>query len=304
VSEDVTVATDVEELTDPLYDLPPGQFVAARDAAARQARAAGDRDAAAAIAALRRPTVVAWLANLLARQRPQEMTRFLELGEALREATATLRGPALRELSRQRQQLVAAMVRDARRISADRGPRVTDDVSRGLEQTMLAALADPDAAEQLRAGRLSAGLEHHGFGGPSTGAGPSKQPAAESPGTGRRRSGGKPADLAAEDEQAARRREAARADLQRQVGEAWTAARRAAERRDEATTAAARARAASRDAQRRVRDLAAELEVARTGLEEAEDAERRARDERERAETEAEGTRRAVTELQTRLDGL
>ena len=76
---------DLDGVIDPLYDLVPGDFVAARDAAAKAARADGDRDTAAQIAALRRPTVVGWLANQLARRREEEMAQFLDLGAALRE---------------------------------------------------------------------------------------------------------------------------------------------------------------------------------------------------------------------------
>ena len=56
---------------DDLYRLAPEDFTAARDAAAKQARADGDRDGAAALKALRRPTVSAWLLNALVRTAPE-----------------------------------------------------------------------------------------------------------------------------------------------------------------------------------------------------------------------------------------
>ncbi|MFD9427693.1 MULTISPECIES: hypothetical protein [unclassified Streptomyces] len=72
---------DVEEIAGELYGLKPAEFLAARDAYVAEARKAEDAAGAKAIAALRRPVLAAWAANLLARQQPQEAERFLELGE-------------------------------------------------------------------------------------------------------------------------------------------------------------------------------------------------------------------------------
>ncbi len=64
-------------------------------------------------------------------------------------ATATLSGPELRQLSGQRHRLVLALVRQARALARQAGYRVTEDVARGLEETLAAALTDPAVAEQL-----------------------------------------------------------------------------------------------------------------------------------------------------------
>ena len=100
-------------------------------------------------------------------------------GSALREATATLSGPQLRELSRQRNEVIRALVRQARRLAADAGQPVSEDVARGLEETLNAALADPAQAELLLQGRLSVQLKHSGYG-PAEGPSPpgGKPPAA------------------------------------------------------------------------------------------------------------------------------
>jgi hypothetical protein len=150
---------DVEGEARGLYALMPEEFVAARDALAAQARADGDRDAAARIKALRRPTVVAWLANLLARERPDEVRELGRIGAALREATATLSGDDLKALSRQQQRLVSALVGQAVELAAASGRTVGADARRGVEDTIRAALADADAAEALAAATLSDGLE-------------------------------------------------------------------------------------------------------------------------------------------------
>jgi hypothetical protein len=145
------------------YALPPEQFTAARNARAKEAKAAGHGETAARIAALRKPTVLAWLVNLLVRELPDEIGGFLDLGDALRKATATLSGPDLRQLPGQRHRLVQALVRQARDLARQAGYRTTEDVARGLEETLAAALTDPAVAEQLRAGRLTTGLTATGF---------------------------------------------------------------------------------------------------------------------------------------------
>ena len=155
---------DLEAVADELYGLWPGEFTAARTEREREARAAGDKELARQVKALGRPTTVAWLANRLVRDHGEELQPLLELGDALREATAVLQGEELRALSQQQHQLVAALVRQARRDAAGAGHRVGEDAARGLEETLRAALADSDLSAQLAAGRLSGGLQHSGFG--------------------------------------------------------------------------------------------------------------------------------------------
>src|SRR4051794_10181136 len=164
-------ADDFDPTADALYALSPRDFTAARDERAAELRKAGDRDGAAAIKALRKPTVTAWLANQLVRRHGDEVGPLLDLGAALREATATLSGPQLRELSRQRHQVIAALVAQARRLAAAEGQPVTEDAARGLEQTLTAALAHEAAGELLRSGRLTDALVPGGFGEAPTTAG-------------------------------------------------------------------------------------------------------------------------------------
>ncbi|MFI8825611.1 hypothetical protein [Streptomyces sp. NPDC053431] len=145
---------DVEEVADELYELKPAEFVAARDAYVAEARKAGDKGTAKAISGLRRPTVAAWVANLLARRRPEEARRFLAIGETLREAHRTLDAGQLRAASRQRNQLVEALTRTAVVLARDEGQTVGDTVLHEVEQTLRAVLADPEVAETWARGRL------------------------------------------------------------------------------------------------------------------------------------------------------
>ena len=75
-----TRAMDLDTVVNELYGLLPEDFAAGRKARAGEAQAAGNRSLAVAIRQLRRPTTSAWLANLLVRERPEEITALLELG--------------------------------------------------------------------------------------------------------------------------------------------------------------------------------------------------------------------------------
>jgi hypothetical protein len=155
---------DLDAVADELYGLPLGEFTAARDARAAEARRAGDRGLASAIKTLRRPTKVAWLANVLVRRHREQVDGLFRLGEAMQDAQDQLAGEELRQLSRRRQEVVSALTRQARRIASDAGDPVSDEVARELTATLEAALADPAARAEVNAGRLTAALSYSGFG--------------------------------------------------------------------------------------------------------------------------------------------
>src|SRR3954463_2825334 len=154
----------VEDVAQRLYGLLPEEFTSARDLAAREARAAGDRATAKAISSLRRPSQAAWLVNALIRHRPAEVEQLLTLGEALRSAQLGLEGDELRALSRQRQQLIAAVGRQARGLARELGHPVSDDVGQEVEATLGAAMVDPRVAEAVRSGRLTSSTSYAGLG--------------------------------------------------------------------------------------------------------------------------------------------
>lgn len=113
---------------------------------------------------MRKPTVTAWLSNLLARERPDSLRPLAELGAQLQAAQQRLQGSELRELSKQRGRVVYALAREARELAGQHGLRVSEQVARELEQTLEATLADPTIADTVLAGRLTAAVQHAGFG--------------------------------------------------------------------------------------------------------------------------------------------
>jgi hypothetical protein len=287
--------SEVDEAADQLYALSPREFTAARDASAKEAKDAGDKEAAAEIKALRKPTVTAWLANQLVRQHADEVRPLLELGSALREATATLSGPQLRELSRQRNDVVRALVRQARRLAADAGQPVSEDVVRGLEETLNAALADPGQAELLLQGRLSVQLKHSGYG-PADGSSPAtgKPPAAPAK--------AKPAAGGRQPTAAERRRAERRDRLEQELAEAWPAARAAADARSAAEQRAKQAADEAKGLRRRVDDLRSELAAAEEELARATAASDQAAEERDAAAAAADRATKRVSTVQRELE--
>ncbi|WP_227998356.1 hypothetical protein [Nocardia australiensis] len=154
----------LEAVSGDLYGLDPGQFVAARAERVKAAKAAGDKQLAAAIAKLRKPTLTAWTVNLLARAEPGDVEALLRLGTALRTAQRQLSGTQLRSLSAQRQQLVNALAKRAATLAAEHGHPVGEAVLREVSQTLTAALADTEVAERVRAGTLTTAATYDGFG--------------------------------------------------------------------------------------------------------------------------------------------
>ncbi|MFZ0668612.1 MAG: hypothetical protein WAM97_22875 [Acidimicrobiales bacterium] len=160
---------DFNEAADELYGLPPSEFTSRRDALATDARKSGDKDLADLVKRLRRPTVGAWLVNALSRQQTEGMQRLIDLGETMRTAQRNLAGDELKDLSRQRQSLISELARDAKRIASSYGQPANDSALQDLTRTLDAAVADSDAAEEVKGGRLTAALQYSGFGdfGPS-----------------------------------------------------------------------------------------------------------------------------------------
>ncbi|MEV6135992.1 hypothetical protein AB0L63_07990 [Nocardia sp. NPDC051990] len=154
----------LEEVAVDLYGLDPGEFIAARAVRVAEAKDAGDRELATAVGKLRKPTVVAWTVNLLARSAPDDVDALLQLGAALRTAQRELSGDQLRALTTQRQQVVNALAKRAGALAADRGHPVTEGALREVGQTLTAALADDAVAEQVRSGTLVTSARYADFG--------------------------------------------------------------------------------------------------------------------------------------------
>ena len=148
------------EIADELYGLPLPEFTPARDAKAKELKGT---DLATLVKALRKPSVAAWVVNLLVRRETEQVEQVLSVGAALREAQASMSGDALRELTRQRRQLTAAVTTQARRTAREEGTKVTDAVADQVEATLTAAMVDEQCALAVRSGMLVAALSTTGL---------------------------------------------------------------------------------------------------------------------------------------------
>jgi hypothetical protein len=249
---------DLESTAAELYGLDPGEFVAARTAAEKRARADGDRELATRLKALPKPTAAAWIANQLVRQHPDEIAGLRELGAGLREATATLEREQLRSLSQQQNRVIAALVAQGRALAKAAGHAMSEATERGLDSTLRAALADEDLAAQLAEGQLSTPLEHVGFAGAVAGTTPTPARKPQTP---------------PRDELKERRRRAQVERAQTAVREARTAQRQASTALEHAETGLERAEAAVAEAKAAVQEAERERKTAKQARDKAKAAE-------------------------------
>jgi hypothetical protein len=155
---------DLDEVADELYAVPPEEFIAARKAREDEAKARGEKALAKEIGALPKPSTAAWVCNVLVREARDEIVGLVELGGLVREAQESLAGDQVRALDVQRRQLIAALTRQARALAYQRGRSVSTAVATQVEETLRAAMADPEAGEALLSGRLTSPLNYSGMG--------------------------------------------------------------------------------------------------------------------------------------------
>jgi hypothetical protein len=155
---------DLDSVADELYGLSVAEFTRSRQLRAKQAKDQGRPELAAAINKLRRPTLSAWAANQLVRQRPETIGELLDLGTTLRGAHRELAADKIRQLDQERKRLLVELSRTSRELARTAGSPLGEPAVRELESTLEAAIADPDAAAALRAGRLVKAMHYSGFG--------------------------------------------------------------------------------------------------------------------------------------------
>ena len=229
---------------DRLYGLPLDEFVVQRDALAKKLRGDGDKDAAAAAKALRKPTAGAWALNQAVRRRRAETDALLKAGERLRAAHAGLLAGGdrdeLRAAMSEQRELTATLADCAEAIASETG-KSGPALKERVRGTLHAAALDDDVREELARGRLVREREAVGLGsafsapdGPPAGggAGPRKPSKRES------------------------KRSADRAEAERLLDEAEAARDQAEQAAEEASARVEAARAALTQAEREEREAA------------------------------------------------
>jgi hypothetical protein len=152
---------DITDALDELFGATREEFTALRDSWVKRARSEQRSDVADGLRQLRKPTVAAWLVNQVSRRHPDDLERLIRVGDALREAHHELAGDRLRALSKERNELSQTLTKHARAIAREAGHPFGDATADQVESTWTSAAADPEAAEAVRAGHLSAAPTPH-----------------------------------------------------------------------------------------------------------------------------------------------
>ncbi len=286
--------SELEEIADRLYALRPEDFAAARDEEVRTARADKKQSLARELGKLRRPTQSAWLINLLWRDQREVMETLFQLAEELGRAQAQASGRELQTLTAQRRELEGGLLRRARGLAEQAGVTVSAPMEREAQETLSAALALPEVANEVRTGRLVKPAAYAGFG--SLPAGVSPRVVEEKP-VAARSAPSEPLDLAA-----AQRVREERAAAERQVQEARAAVSEAAEGLGDWERAAASAEEHHQELRSQLEQLEKQLRDLRVAVATAEDAAQAAARRRDQAnkdhETAQHALRRAEEDLQ------
>ncbi|AMY54591.1 hypothetical protein [Rhodococcoides fascians] len=303
MSEDLP---DIDTVIDELYSLAPADFVSHRSAYVTRFKKAGDKSGATRIGGLRKPTVVAWLVNTLARQDESAVAELFDLGAELERAQQRGDGHRLRELSTARSASIRALTDRAVALGRERGVTVADNAAREVSNTLNAAMADPEIRDRVRAGRTVVAETYSGFG-PALLSLVPDPPETET----ETEDDGEP-DIADDAPESAAESDAENeAELLRQaehdrlVAEldsaetAFDAARDAADAADQGTERAASER---RSATAEVERLEAELEAARATAKAARAAERKSVEQAESTAEALEAARARVAEARSALD--
>jgi hypothetical protein len=147
-----------------LYAADPDDFMAVRKRLVAEAKADGDAAAATEIGRLRKPSIAAWALNLAARKDPDVVVRLVDLGRTMRAAQSRLDTATLTGLRPERDRLVAEVVGAAEAAVAGAGRRLTPPAQQDVRATVIAALADEQAAQAVASGQLTRALSYSGFG--------------------------------------------------------------------------------------------------------------------------------------------
>ncbi|MBY4131490.1 hypothetical protein HQO83_24145 [Rhodococcus fascians] len=293
----------VDTVVDDLYSLAPADFVSHRSAYVARFKKAGDKAGATRISALRKPTVVAWLVNMLARRDESALAELFELGEQLERAQQRGDGHRLRELSTARSTSIRALTEKAISLGRDLGVTVGDNAAREISNTLNAAMADPEIRDRVRAGRTVVAETYSGFGPallslvpdpPETEPDPPETDGEPDP------AGDAPESAAESD--AERLRQAEHDRLVAQLDSADTAFDAAREAADAADFDTERAAAERRRATAEVERLEAELDAARTRAKAARRAERASVEQAKSAAEALEAARLRVADARSALD--
>jgi hypothetical protein len=168
-----------DDAIDRLYGLALEEFIPQRDELARSLRNEGRRGEATAVKALRKPTVAAWAVNQAVRSQPRAARELWEAGDALaaaQEAVLSGKGSGgdLREAAERERLALDPLVDAARGLLTSSGADLSETTIDRVRSTLQAAAIDPDAREEVAAGRAVREREPRGLFGAEAAAAPAR----------------------------------------------------------------------------------------------------------------------------------
>jgi hypothetical protein len=155
------MATD-DGAIDQLFAAPLDEFTSRRNALAKDLSSAGDKERAAEVKRLGKPSAAAWTLNQLARSDPSGVADLLETADRLRAAQRG-EGGDLRSLNAEIRSQVTELLGEAQAITESSGRQATQTLKNLVTQSLMAAAGNENAGAALRAGRLSRELQPGGF---------------------------------------------------------------------------------------------------------------------------------------------
>lgn len=149
-----------DDAIDRLYGLALEEFIPARDALSRELRDAGRRGEAAVVKGLSKPTVAAWAVNQAVRSQPPAARELWEAGDTLAAAQAAVlsgkgSGADLREAAERERAALDPLVDAARGLLTSSGGDLSETTIDRVRSTLQAAAIDPDARDEVAAGRAT-----------------------------------------------------------------------------------------------------------------------------------------------------
>jgi hypothetical protein len=145
-----------------LYGLPLERFTPERNELAKSLRGEGERDAAAEVAGLKKPSLPAWAVNQLVRERTPQLEDLWKAADRLREAHAG-RGDFTAAVEAEREAL-DRLTDSARELLARAGHAASDATLQRVRGTLQAAAGDPETRSAVEQGQLVEPVEPTGFG--------------------------------------------------------------------------------------------------------------------------------------------
>ncbi len=157
-----------------LYGLPLDEFTQQRNELAKRLKAVGEKDEAARVAKLRKPSTAAWAVNQLVRTQPRRIEALFAAGDQLAKAQSQGLADQLREAAAAQREELAAIVGRAEGLLDSEGRPLAGGVLERVSETLRAAAIDHESRAQVEGGCLTRELQFTGLGGFAAGATPAQ----------------------------------------------------------------------------------------------------------------------------------